>query len=218
VLNGESAAGYISLRFTGQTQATIGPEVFVNTCAIECSALVDVSGSSDFVTYATSLALHPNIKGILHWGQRSDRTQGDIEFRFGDSPSNPTGRLHQWRSALSLLTDNGRLNGFSSEFTRRVGLEIVQPAIGVTTVNKTAAPPAEQWKLAWNCLSNPPETQIFLDIVSPLGVQQHLGPFALVADQTFATPNPGQYKITVTASLERNGVTRTATGLLTVTA
>jgi hypothetical protein len=218
VLNGESPAGYISLRFTGQTRATIGPEAFPNTCAVECSSLVDISGGSDFVAYATTLALDPNIKGILHWGQRNDSTQADTEFRFGDSPSNLAGPLQDWRSALSLLTDNGRLNRFSSAFTRRVGLEIVQPMFGDSTVNKIAAPPAEQYKITWNCSSNPPETQIFLDILSPLGAVTHLGPFALVADNTFATPNSGLYKITLTAALARNGVTRTATRSLTVTA
>jgi hypothetical protein len=218
VLNGESPAGYISLRFTGKTSATIGPEAFAQTCAAECSSLVDVAGGSDFVIFATALALDPNIKGILHWGQRNDSTQSDTEFRFGDSPSNPVGPLREWRSALALLTDNGRFNGFSSDFTRRVGLEIVQPILGVSTVNQITPRPNEQYRIAWDCSSNPTETQIFLDILSPLGVLDHLGPFALAADHTFVTPDPGLYNITLRASLTRNGVTRTEAKLLTITA
>jgi hypothetical protein len=218
ILEGKSPAGYISLRFTGKTRATIGPEAFDLTCAVECSSLVDISGGSDFVRYATILALDPNIKGNLHWGQRNDSSQADTEARFGDTPSDPTGPLHHWRAALSLLTDNGRLDAFSSKFSRQVGLEIVQPTIGVSTVSKAAPAPAEQWKVAWQCLSNPPETRLFIEVLSPLGVAQHSGPFPLAGDFTFATPAPGTYQITLRADLERNGVTRSATRVLTVSA
>ncbi len=117
--DGLAVVGYISLRFCGQTHATIGPAQFVRTVAVECSGLADVNGSTQFVEYAVKLALDPNIKGILHWGQRNDSNQPDIEFRFGDAPGEPSGPLFKWRSALSLLTANGRLDGFSSALTGR---------------------------------------------------------------------------------------------------
>lgn len=123
-LEGKSVAGYISLRFSERTAATIGPAQFFRTCAVECAGLADEAGSTEFVDYAVRLALDPNINGILHWGQQNDSTQQDIEFRFGDAPGTPAGPLHDWRAVLSRLTDNGRLNAFSSAFTRRTGLEV----------------------------------------------------------------------------------------------
>jgi hypothetical protein len=122
--SGDSAVGYISLRFCQQTAALLGPEMFESTVAVECSALADDDGSVQFVDYAVTLALDPNINGILHWGQQNDSTQQDIEFRFGDSPGSPTGPLHDWRAVLSQLTNGGSLDGFSSDFTRQTGLEV----------------------------------------------------------------------------------------------
>jgi hypothetical protein len=126
ILSGQSVAGYISLRFCGQTEATIGPEKFFRTCAVECAGLADDAGSTDFVNYAVALALDPNIKGVLHWGQQNDSTRQQIEFAFSDSPPGPPPtKLDAWRAVLSQLTDNGSLDGFSSDFTRRTGLEVV---------------------------------------------------------------------------------------------
>jgi hypothetical protein len=123
VPEGKSVAGYISLRFTERTAATIGPSQFVRTCAVECSGLADEAGSTEFVDYAVRLALDPNINGILHWGQQNDSTRQDVEFRFLNPPGGPTGPLADWRQVLNQLTDNGRLAAFSSAFTRKTGLE-----------------------------------------------------------------------------------------------
>jgi hypothetical protein len=121
---GKSVAGYVSLRFSERTAATIGPAQFNRTCAVECAGLADEAGSTEFVDYAVRLALDPNINGILHWGQQNDSTRQDIEFRFGDAPGSPAGPLHDWRAVLSRLTANGALGAFSSAFTRRTGLEV----------------------------------------------------------------------------------------------
>ena len=123
------------MRFCGQTNALIGQEAFPRTVAVECSGLADEMGSIQFVDFAVTLAQDPNIKGLLHWGQQNNSTQKQIEFRFGDAPGSPTGGLHLWRETLALLTNNGRLDGFSSAFTRQAGLEVVQPAVGVFAVS-----------------------------------------------------------------------------------
>jgi hypothetical protein len=112
------------LRFSERTAATIGPAQFIRTCAVECAGLADEAGSTEFVDYAVRLALDPNIKGILHWGQQNDSTRQDIEFRFGDAPGSPAGPLYDWRAVLGTLTDKGRLDAFSSTFSRRTGLEV----------------------------------------------------------------------------------------------
>ncbi len=123
--NGKAFVGYASLRFMGRSRALIGMQKFDTTCAVEVACLRDVSGSQELIDYAVTLARNPNINGLLHWGQRNDYTRAEVERIYGDSPLNPGGNLGFWRQALRLVTDEGRLDGFSSEFTRRTGLEVV---------------------------------------------------------------------------------------------
>jgi hypothetical protein len=123
--NGLAFVGYASLRFTGPSRALIGMQKHTPTCAVEVAGLRDVSGSQELVNYAVSLARNPNINGLLHWGQRNDYTRDEVEHRYGDSPAAPGGDLGTWRQALSRITDTGRLDGFSSDFTRKTGLEVV---------------------------------------------------------------------------------------------
>ena len=209
--NGAAVVGYISLRFTGETSALLGMQPFRRTCAVECSGLADVKGSTEFVAYAVRLALDPNIKGILHWGQRNDSAQADVEFRFDPGPE---GKLGEWRAVLATLTDNGRLDGFTSDFTRRTGLEVVQPRIGSFILVGPAAP----WTLNWNCTANPPDTTVALDIVSPGGATQHVGNLPLTGTHTVHTAKSGTHHLRLTASLTRNGVIRHSTQVLDATA
>jgi hypothetical protein len=123
-LRGKAFLGYASLRFTSRTQATLGMQRHFTTCAVEIAGLADVSGSADLVTYANRLALNPNFGGILHWGQDNTATRADIERLFGDLSSADNGSLGAWRRALRQVTEDGRHDGFSSDFTRRTGLEI----------------------------------------------------------------------------------------------
>jgi hypothetical protein len=214
---GRSVVGYISLRFTGASSALIAPEPFTRTCAIECAALADVDGSTQFVDMATALALDPNINGILHWGQQNPSTQSDIEFRFGDTPSNPTGMLHAWRSVLALLTENGRLDGYTSAFTRRTGLEVVQPAIATFALTNPSAPPPGQYIVSWNCVNNPPGTTVRLQVQPPSGVMAPITRLPLSGSHTFNVANHGTYTVTLVADLTRNGITREATQALNFT-
>lgn len=121
---GKAFVGYASLRFMGRSRALIGMQKFNLTCAVEIACLKDVSGSQDLINYAVKLARDPNINGLLHWGQHNDYTRAEVERIYGDSPLNPGGNLGFWRQALRKITDEGRLDGFSSEFTRRTGLEV----------------------------------------------------------------------------------------------
>ncbi|HYI13862.1 MAG TPA: hypothetical protein VEX37_00605 [Thermomicrobiales bacterium] len=121
---GKAFVGYASLRFMGQTRALLGMQQHPVTCAVEVACLKDVSGSQELIDYAVRLALNPNIGGVLHWGQRNDATEGDIQRLFGDNASPTNGKLGAWREALARITDGGSLDGFSNEFTRRTGLEV----------------------------------------------------------------------------------------------
>ncbi len=216
---GHAVVGYISLRFCGQTTATIGPAQFARTVAVECSGLADVNGSTQFVAYAVALALDPNIKGILHWGQRNDSTQPQIEFRFGDAPGTPSGPLFAWRGVLSRLTDNGRLDGFSSQFTRQTGLEIVQPVIAQFIVDPSApAPPqSSSWSLLWNCTDNPPATTLALAVLEDNGKPAQFPGLPLAGSHMVqANAADSVYTFVLTASLATNGGTRTATQTIVV--
>jgi hypothetical protein len=214
--SGKSVAGYVSLRFCQSSEATIGPEQFPRTVAVECSGLADEQGSTEFVDYAVKLALDPNIEGVLHWGQQNDSTQQDIEFRFGDSPSSPTGPLHNWRSVLSTLTDNGRQDGFSSFFTRHTGLEIVQPVITSFSISNAPTLANPSCTVAWDCHSNPAGTTVSLEINPPGGGVTVIPGLPLDGNHTFAAPGPGTNMLKLQASLNRNGVTRTATQNLAI--
>jgi hypothetical protein len=213
---GKSVVGYVSLRFCELSAALIAPESFSRTVAIECSGLADDSGSTEFVDFAVTLALDPNIKGVLHWGQQNTSTQPEIEFRFGDSPSSPNGPLHTWRSALGKLTDNGSQDGFSSDFTRSTGLEIVQPLIGSFAVSTAPSSANPACTVTWNCGSNPSQTTIGLVINSPSSGITSLSGLPLNGSHTFNASGLGTYVMTLHANLDRNGVTRTAAQNLSV--
>jgi hypothetical protein len=120
---GRAFVGYISLRFTGPTRALIGQQRFPISCAVEVAGLRDVDGVTELIDFAISSALDRNYQGILHWGQRNESQRFQIEERFGVTPADPVGALRRWRQALNQITENGRLDGFSSAFTRRTGLE-----------------------------------------------------------------------------------------------
>jgi hypothetical protein len=117
--HGKTFVGYASLRFTADTRATLGPERWPLTCAVEIAGLKDVDGVTELIDYAIALSRDPNFGGILHWGQRNPSDAADIALRFRDD-----GGLAAWRAQLAQITDDGRLDGFSSAFTRRTGLEV----------------------------------------------------------------------------------------------
>jgi len=120
---GRSFSGYASLRFTGSTRALLGMQRWPVTCAVEIAGLKDVRGTTELIDFAISFALNNNVGAILHWGQRNTSTARNIRDRFGVTAPNRPGELETWRQALNLVTDSGRLDGFSSPFTRQTGLE-----------------------------------------------------------------------------------------------
>ena len=200
VVFGQSTAGYMSLRFTGKSGALIGPQQFDLNCAVEVAALADLQGGRQMVEYATLLALDSNMRGILHWGQKNESTLANIEERFGDGPLNPNGPLAVWRSKLSSLTDNGRLAGFSSAFSRQTGLEITKPTIQALSVNVTPGAPASV-VLSWDCSNNPPGTFVTAEWASAGSMMQHvLNPAGLSGSLVFVVSSVGQHTLTFSAS------------------
>jgi hypothetical protein len=214
--DGTSVAGYVALRFMQKSNALLAPQTAAVTCSVECAGLTDVNGTTPFVDFAEQVALDPNINGILHWGQQNSSNQQQIEFRFGGGPGAMAGRLPEWRSVLSRLTDNGRLDGFSSAFTRQTGLEIVQPIITSLAVQTAPTAASPQCVFAWDCSHNPIATTVAIQIAQPSGATQNVAAPPLAGNLTFATPSPGTYTVTLTASLTVNGETNTASQTLNV--
>lgn len=121
---GKAFAGYISLRFTGRTRALIGEQRWPLSCAVEVAGLKDVTGVTELIDFAIATSRDRNYSGILHWGQRNESNRVDIDHRFGDGATPAGGDIGAWREQLAKLTDGGRLDAFSSNFTRQVGLEV----------------------------------------------------------------------------------------------
>lgn len=211
---GKAAVGYASIRLTGPTRATLGAQLYNPTAVVEVSALKDVSGSESLVSFACGLARSETFGGILHWGQRNDCTQNEIEARFGDAVGYPPGRLGAWRDALAHFTDNGRLNGFSNAFSRRTGLEVVQPRIGSFEADVLGG----AVRLHWDCRSNPPATRASLIVRYTLPAGDPVGkvlsdPAPLEGTFVFPAPQYGTFEFELSLELTTNQ-SRTARQLL----
>lgn len=211
----DAFVGYISLRFTGPTRALIGQQRFPLTCSVEVSGLRDVTGVTKLIDFAIMLALDSNFKGILHWGQRNESTRAHVEERFGDTLADQSGPLHEWRKALSGMTQNGKLDGFSSAFTRQTGLEIVTPIIG--NLSASGSNQSQPITIRWDCDHNPPATQISLQVVSPSGVASPPSAQPLVGQLQVAARERGVYSVSLVAAIDLGGERREARQQVNVT-
>jgi hypothetical protein len=185
---GRAFVGYASLRFTSRTSALLGEERFARTCVVEVAGLKDVAGVTPLIDFAVGLALDPNFNAVLHWGQRNDADRADIQRSFGDTFTNRSGPLHVWREALASLTDNGRLDGFSSAFTRATGLEVVTPKVRSFVAPATVAA-GTSIDFTWDCRANPPGTIVTLFVSAPSGNTSLPG-----------LPHAGHYSVPATAA------------------
>lgn len=214
-LDPKAFVGYISLRFMGPTNALIGQQRFPLTCSIEVSGLRDVSGVTELINFAIMLALDSNFKGILHWGQRNESMRAHVQERFGDTFSNQSGNLNKWRNQLSIITQHGKLDGFSSAFTRQTGLEIVTPIIGNLSASGSAQ--FQPITIDWDCGQNPPGTDISLNVTSPSGVRSSSSAQPLMGQMQVAATEIGVYAVSLVAAIDLGGERREATQQVNVT-
>jgi hypothetical protein len=205
---GKAFVGYASLRFMGRSRALIGMQKFDLTCAVEVACLRDVSGSQQLVNYAVTLARKPYINGLLHWGQRNDYTRDEVERIYGDSPLNPGGNPGFWRQALGFVTDNGRLDGFSSEFTRRTGLEVVTPRIEAFSIEPSTARVGDTVTISWDCTNNPAGTQVRVQHLVPTGQWTPMVLLPLVGQHQFLVDQAGSYYVDFAAAFRVDNVER----------
>jgi hypothetical protein len=200
--NGAPAAfgGYISMRFMAQSQATIAMQKWPRTCSIEIAGLAHVKGVEPLLAQVETDAVAAN--AVLHWGQRNNWTQKEVEKVH--NPVGPFGDLYKWRDALSYFTEHGRYPVFSTDFSRRVGLEITTPIVQAFSVQPTDGCANEQAIIEWEAISNPPETQAYL-VVTPQGGSSTRFPLPGLEGTTSAALGPGRSTFALVLERELNG-------------
>lgn len=147
--------GYISLRFMAQSEAFLAMQLWPRTCSIEIAGLSNVDGTDPLLRALEEDA--KNFNAVLHWGQLNSWPMANVENWF--DWKEPSGRLFKWRSALSTLSDHGRLALFSTNFSKHAGLEITKPIIKSFTASPISGCIHDKTTVAWDALSNPPETK-----------------------------------------------------------
>lgn len=216
--DGRAFVGYASLRFTGATRAKLGMQRYPVTCAVEIAGLLDAKGTRPLIDYALTFARNHNVHGILHWGQRNPCNSGDTEFIFGDTPSSPSGDLLTWRQSLSAVTDNGRLDRFSSAFSRQTGLEVVQPRISLFSSNQSALPVGGSCNLQWDCTANPSTATMTLTVIDPSG-NVFTTPLATrTGSRSLTLSEAGATQAILTATVASTTGDRTSSASITITA
>lgn len=147
----QAFVGYICIRYMCDTNALLGMQEWYYTCSVEIAC----SGYNDQIFEAfeaDALACG----GKVHWGQRNHLTMAQVEHTYAS--------IDKWRKVLSEFTDNGRLAGFSTAFSRSHGLEIVQPRIGVFVMHPLYGAIGGSALAQWDAPNNPPECQVYLQV------------------------------------------------------
>jgi len=196
----EAFGGYISLRFMAQSEAHIAMQKWPRTCSIEIAGLSRVEGTEPFLKRIEADAV--DFRAVLHWGQRNNWSMKDVEGVY--VPAGPWGALFKWRAALSELTDHGRYDVFSTDFSKQMGLEITDPIVGSFSVAPTEGCANEQTTIAWEAIRNPPETQAFLVIKPEKGNPTRL-PLGTLSGNRSVTLVAGRSTFSLLLERELNG-------------
>ena len=171
--DGEGFGGYISMRFMTSTPAFLAMQNWPSTCSIEIAGLSRVGGTSLLFDRLDEESRKRDI--IVHWGQRNTRSQADLEKVYDPTLGGP---FYKWRQALSELSAHGRLDNFSTPFTKYKGLEITTPKLYDLHASMTEGCHSETTTITYDALDNPPETEISLTQRFDNGVVNNLLPGA----------------------------------------
>lgn len=155
--DGEGFGGYISMRFMRSCPSFLAMQKWPSTCSIEIAGLSRVGGTSILFDRLDEESRKRNI--VVHWGQRNTRSQEDLEKVYNPALGGP---FYKWRKALSDLSANGRLDNFSTAFTKYKGLEITTPKLYELRASMTEGCHSETTTFHYDALDNPPETVISL--------------------------------------------------------
>ena len=202
------------MRFMAQSEGLIAMQKFPRSCAFEIAGFKAVLGTEPYLAQVEMDAVE--MGATVHWGQRNSLTMEMVEKVF--DAHGPSGALFRWRRSLSKLSRNGRVPTFSTDFTRRRGLEVVEPITQDFTVNPSVACAGSLVQVGWIGSDNPAGTRATVE-TRPSG---STGPPATSLDlatldgsQDIPLPT-GETDFTLTLSYTFNS--RTLTDARTVTA
>lgn len=200
--------GYVAIRFMKKSEALIAMQRWDRTISLEIAGIGEIHGTEPFLHDTESDAI--SLGATVHWGQRNNLSMKDVENMY--DPNGPNGELFAWRKTLSELTANGRLTAFSTDFTRKRGLEVVQPQVQSFTVLPDFACAGSNTRVFWDAADNPPGTIVDLairptDPSTPATVIR-LGDLAGSRDDIVVPAGPARFSLTVAREL--NGQTFTA--------
>jgi hypothetical protein len=112
--------GYVSLRFTGATRATLGMQQWPQTCAVELSSLQGIQNEQALYPQILSLAIQHG--ALVHWGQ--------INQPFGGNATAYPGYAN-WRAVYATMSKNFTARTFENALSARWRLTTpVAPSLG----------------------------------------------------------------------------------------
>lgn len=112
--------GYVSLRFTGLTRATLGMQHWPETCCVEISVLQGVQNELELMSSLLSLAYQHG--GLPHWGQMID--QG-VSVPSGGAALHPG--YAAWRDVYAKMSSNFTIRTFENALSVRWNLTTPPP-------------------------------------------------------------------------------------------
>jgi hypothetical protein len=163
--DGKVFAGYLSMRFMTQSSSNLAMQKWPRTVSMEIASLSKASGADSLLSQIEQESRNRGI--VLHWGQRNNREQKDIENQFST--------ITKWRDGLSALSEHGRLANLSTEFTRLKGLEITVPLLYGLTASLSNGCASEMTTVWYDAWKNPPETAVTLVQRFASGVVKSIG-------------------------------------------
>ena len=184
-----------------QTEAHIAMQRWPRTCSIEIAGLSRVNGTAPFLNQIEKDAI--NWGAVIHWGQRNNWSWKDVEKVY--DPSGPSGAMFKWRDALSQVTEHGRYDVFSTDFSKQMALEITTPIIETFSAIPTDACAGDQVTIKWEAIKNPPETEAIL-INTPSEGQPVRIRLGSLSSSRPITLLPGRATLTLSLERELNGM------------
>jgi hypothetical protein len=140
----------------------------------------------------------------------------DTERIFLDKAVPAASNLGRWLAALSEVTDNGRLDGFSSAFTRTVGLEVVSAALREVRVDPAVVRVGEEATVSWDASNNPSGSTVELTIISPSASRRLPQKLPLTDTYRFVVEEPGDHVIGIEVRTPRDDPRSSFTASLVV--
>jgi hypothetical protein len=198
---GMGFGGYISMRFITATPSFLDMQRWPSTCSIEIAGLSRVNGTGPLMDRLDEESRKRDI--IVHWGQRNTRSQADLEKVYNPALGGP---FHKWREGLSKLSAHGRLDNFSTPFTKYKGLEITEPRLYDLHASMTEGCQNELAVITYDALDNPPETKLSLVQLFANGTVVDLLPGATASKGSVAVAfGRGRSQVRLVALRELNG-------------